>query len=126
VKVLLDTHVFLWAITDAEKLSPATRRLIDSSERFWSVASLWEAVIKVQAGKLPLPLPAGAYLVSKLTANGVTILPIKLEHALRVETLASHHRDPFDRMLVAQSLEEDIPLVTADPIFEKYPIRRIW
>jgi PIN domain nuclease of toxin-antitoxin system len=126
VKVLLDTHVFLWAITAPEKLSPATRRLIDSSERFWSVASLWEALIKVQVGKLPLSLPAGTFLVSQLRANGVSILPIKLEHALRVETLASYHRDPFDRMLIAQSLEENLPLITADPIFEKYPVRRIW
>src|SRR3982751_6460070 len=125
MKVLLDTHTFLWAIHDASKLSSAAHRAIASSDRLWSVASIWEAVIKVQLGKLPLPLPAGEYLVERLTANGVTVLPIKLEHVLRVEKLDSRHRDPFDRMLIAQALEEGLPIVTSDPHFSRYPVEVI-
>jgi PIN domain nuclease of toxin-antitoxin system len=126
MKVLLDTHTFLWAITNSAKLSPAARQHIASSERFWSVASVWEVLIKAQSGKLLLPSPAGDYLFSRMTANGVSVLPIKLEHVLRIETLAMEHRDPFDRMLIAQSLEEGWPVITADPVFRKYPVRVIW
>jgi len=126
MKVLLDTHTFLWAIADPDKLSSAARNIIASSDRLWSVASIWEALIKVQLRKLPLPVPAGNYLVQRLTANGVTVLPIKLEHALRVESLGHHHRDPFDRMLIAQALEEGLPIVTADPVFSRYPVEVIW
>jgi PIN domain nuclease of toxin-antitoxin system len=126
MRVLLDTHTFLWAITDPAKLSSTARNVISSSDRFWSVASIWEALIKVQVGKLPLPVPSGRYLVSQLSANGVLVLPIKLEHTLRVESLDGHHRDPFDRMLIAQALEEGMPIVTADPFFSRYPVEVIW
>src|SRR5580693_7118481 len=103
MKVLLDTHTFLWALSDPDRLSARALETIASSERFWSVASIWEALIKVQSGKLPMPLPAGAYLTSKMSANGVSVLPIRLEHVLQVEELPMHHRDPFDRILIAQS-----------------------
>ena len=126
MRVLLDTHTFLWGLTQPEKLSGAARRAIDSAETFWSVASVWEALIKVQVSKLALPSPGGNYLVSKMSDNGVSILPIKLEHALRVEQLEMHHRDPFDRILIAQSLEEGWPIITGDPVFRNYPIRIIW
>ncbi len=126
MRVLLDTHTFLWGLTEADKLSAVARRTIASSETFLSAASIWEALIKVQAGKLPLPLPAGEYLTSKMRANGVSVLPVKLEHVLRIESLELHHRDPFDRMLIAQSLEEGWPIITADPVFRDYPIRVIW
>lgn len=126
MKVLLDTHTFLWAITDADKLSRAARHAIASSEPFWSVVNLWEVLIKCQIGKLPLPTPAGEYLVSRMSANGVSVLPIKLEHVLRVEKLETHHRDPFDRLLIAQSIEEGWPIVTADPWFARYPVKVIW
>lgn len=126
MKILLDTHTFLWAITDDSKLSRAARDAIASAERFWSVANLWEVLIKFQIGKLPLPTPAGEYLVSRLSANGVSVLPIKLEHVLRVEKLEPYHRDPFDRILIAQSIEEGWPIVTSDPHFSRYPVDVIW
>jgi len=126
MRVLLDTHTFLWGLTESEKLSAVARRTIASSETFLSAASIWEALIKVQAKKLTLPSPAGEYLTSKMRANGVSVLPIKLEHVLRVESLKVHHRDPFDRMLIAQSLEEGWPIITADPVFRDYTIRVIW
>jgi PIN domain nuclease of toxin-antitoxin system len=126
MKVLLDTHVFLWALTDPDKLSPVARKTIASSELFWSAASVWETLIKVQVGKLPLPSPVGDYLTSEMLANGVSVLPISLQHILRVEALEMFHRDPFDRILIAQSIEEKMPLVTADPTIERYPVEMIW
>jgi PIN domain nuclease of toxin-antitoxin system len=126
MKVLLDTHTFLWALGAPDRLSARAREAIAISERFWSVASIWEALIKVQSGKLPVPLPAGDYLMSKMSANGVAVLAVRLEHVLRVEELPLHHRDPFDRILIAQSIEEKLPVITADPIFGRYPIQVIW
>jgi PIN domain nuclease of toxin-antitoxin system len=126
MKVLLDTHTFLWALADPVRLSLRARETIALSERYWSVASIWEGLIKVQSGKLPLPLPAGGYLLSKMSANGMSLLPIRLEHVLRVQELPMHHRDPFDRLLIAQCVEEDWPIVTSDPVFKQYPIRVIW
>jgi PIN domain nuclease of toxin-antitoxin system len=90
------------------------------------VASLWEMLIKVKTGKLVLPEPSGPYLVKKLGENRIEVLPIKLDHVLRLETLPVHHRDPFDRILIAQSLEEKLPLITADLVFERYPVELIW
>jgi PIN domain nuclease of toxin-antitoxin system len=126
MKVLLDTHTFLWAIADERRLSPKARRLIASAETYWSVVSLWETLAKVAIGKIPLPQPAGAYLTRKLEFNGVRVLPVSLSHVLRVESLPLHHRDPFDRLLIAQSIEEGWPIVTADPWFERYPVDVIW
>lgn len=126
MKVLLDTHTFLWAISDPERLSTKARNIIFSSDRFWSVASIWESLIKVQLRKLPLPVPAGNYLVRQLRTNGVTVLPIELAHTLQVEELEDHHRDPFDRMLIAQALQEGLPIVTVDPVFSRYPVDVIW
>lgn len=127
MKALLDTHAFLWAIAEEEKLSRRAKQIFTGSNDLWlSVASLWEILIKVQAGKLPLPEPSGPYLVRELAKNRIEILPVKMDHVLRIESLPQHHRDPFDRILIAQSLEENLPLITADPVFEKYSIRIIW
>ena len=126
MKVLLDTHTFIWAITDERRLSPRARSLIASSELWWSVVSLWEAIQKAQVGKLSLPLPAGPFLTGELSSNHVRLLPVSLSHVLRVEELPLHHRDPFDRLLIAQSIEEKWPIVTADPWFARYPVDVIW
>jgi PIN domain nuclease of toxin-antitoxin system len=126
MKVLLDTHTFLWALSDPNRLSARAREAIASSQRFWSVASIWEVLIKVQSGKLPMPLPASDYLTSKMSANGVKALPVRLDHVLRVGELPMHHRDPFDRILIAQSQQEKMPVVTSDAIFARYPIEVIW
>ncbi len=126
MKVLLDTHAFIWAITDERRLSPRARSLIASSELWWSVVSLWEAIQKAQVGKLSLPLPAGPMLTGELSSNHVRLLPVSLSHVLRVEELPLHHRDPFDRLLIAQSIEEGWPIITADPWFARYPVDVIW
>jgi len=127
MKALLDTHTFLWAIAEEGKLSHRAKQIYTSSTDLWlSVASIWEILIKVQAGKLPLPEPAGRYLVKKLVENQIELLPITLDHVLRIESLPMHHRDPFDRLLIAQSIEEGWPIVTADPWFSRYPVDVIW
>ena len=127
MRALLDTHTFLWAISDDERLSRRAQKAFTGPNELWlSVASLWEILIKVKTGKLPLPEPSGPYLVKKLSENRIDVLPIKLDHVLRIETLAVHHRDPFDRILIAQSMVEKLPLITSDPIFEHYPVELIW
>lgn len=126
MNVLLDTHTLLWALTDETKLSERARRLLPVANTWLSVASLWEILIKARIGKIPLPRPAGPFVMSKLKLNGVQILPVTSDHVLRIESLPDHHRDPFDRMLIAQSLEEQLPLVTADRVFARYPVEVIW
>jgi len=127
MKALLDTHAFLWAISANEKLSRRAERIFIGPSDLWlSVASIWEIVIKVQLGKMPLPVPAGPYIVKKLVENKIETLPIELDHVLKVEKLATLHSDPFDRILIAQSIHEGLPVITADPIFERYPVQVIW
>jgi PIN domain nuclease of toxin-antitoxin system len=126
MKILLDTHTFLWAVTDEKRLSRRAHDVMASSESWWSVVSLWEALQKARIGKLPLPLPAGPFLTGELSSNHVRLLPVSLSHVLRVEELPLHHRDPFDRLLIAQSIEEGWPIVTSDPWFSRYPVDVIW
>lgn len=127
MKALLDTHTFLWAISADSKLSRRAGQIFSGPSDLWlSVASIWELLIKVQIGKIHLPKPTAPYLLKKLAENRIETLPITLNHVLKVELLPMHHRDPFDRMLIAQSLEENLPLVTADRVFARYPVELIW
>jgi PIN domain nuclease of toxin-antitoxin system len=127
MKALLDTHTFLWAIAEEGRLSRRAQQIYTGPNDLWlSAASVWEILIKVRTGKLPMPEPAGPYLVKEMAKNRIELLPIKLDHVLRLESLPAHHRDPFDRILIAQSLEESLPIVTADPQFQKYPVELIW
>jgi PIN domain nuclease of toxin-antitoxin system len=91
-----------------------------------SIASVWEILINVQSGKLKLPRPAGPYVLKKLAENGIEMLSISIDHLLALERLPMHHHDPFDRILIAQSLEDDLPIVTSDPLFARYDIPLIW
>jgi PIN domain nuclease of toxin-antitoxin system len=126
MRVLLDTHVLLWGLTQETRLSQKVRSLLPAADLWVSVASIWEIITKANVGKLTLPTPAGAFLTAHLASNGVSVLPISLDHVLRIEGMELHHRDPFDRILIAQSLEESLPIVTADPVFQKYPVELIW
>ena len=127
MKALLDAHTFLWAASGDKKLSRRAERIfIGPSDLWMSVASIWEILIKAQIGKMPLPSPAGSYLLKKLAENRIEALPVTLGHVLRVETLPTLHKDPFDRILIAQALEEGLPIVTADPVFSRYPVQIIW
>lgn len=128
MRVLLDTSSFLWFISGNELLSPTARQLISDSDNqlFLSTASLWEIAIKVSVGKLTLTQPFAKLFPGQLLANDVVLLPISLDHAARIIDLPFHHRDPFDRMLIAQAMVEDLPLISPDSILARYPIKLIW
>ncbi len=124
---LLDTHVWLWMQAAPSRLGSVARALIEDahSTLLLSAASSWEIAIKYALGRLPIPEPPELYVPERMRTSGVLALPIEHAHALRVAALAPHHRDPFDRLLVAQAQLEGVPLVTADPIFDRYDIEVI-
>jgi PIN domain nuclease of toxin-antitoxin system len=128
MRALLDTHALLWWITDDPRLSETARRAIagGDNEILVSAASGWEIAIKGKLGRLPLPALPGAFISEQLRLNRFTALPVEMSHALHVHTLPDHHRDPFDRMLVAQCQVENVPLVTADADIARYDVRVIW
>jgi PIN domain nuclease of toxin-antitoxin system len=127
MKAILDTHAFLWALAGDERMSRLARETFARPVSLsLSIASVWEILIKVQSGKLKLPRPAGPYVLRKLTENGIELLPISIDHLLALERLPMHHRDPFDRMVIAQGIEEGWPIITADRAFKRYPVRVIW
>jgi len=128
VKLLLDTHAFLRWVAASGELSRRAKSTIGSArnECFVSVASGWEIAIKVSLGTLRIDGALDRFLPEQLAANGFRPLAIDLKHAARVATLPFHHRDPFDRLLVAQALEEDFAMVTADPVIAKYGVNRVW
>jgi len=122
MRLLLDTHIFLWYITGDERVSAKVRRAIEDSEiAYLSVVSLWEATIKYQLGKLPLPEPPHPWLSVQREQHGIEPLPLDEASVARLASLALHHRDPFDRMLVCQALEHELLIVTVDSILTKYP-----
>ncbi len=124
MKILLDTHVWLWLQTAPERLSEeALGQLSDTgNDLFFSAASGWEVAIKHALGKLPLPEPPVSYVPSRLAANGVIAMPVVMRHSLRVADLPDHHRDPFDRLLVAQAQLDGLSLMTADPQLTRYDV----
>jgi PIN domain nuclease of toxin-antitoxin system len=126
VAVLLDTHAFLWWCGDARELSKRARKIVAEEECLLSLASLWEIAIKVSQRKLKLPSSFDRYIPEQLALNGFTGLAIGFRHIARCGDLPWHHRDPFDRILVAQALEEDLRMVSRDQVFEQYGVQRIW
>jgi PIN domain nuclease of toxin-antitoxin system len=128
LKVLLDTHAFLWIIGNDPRLSRSARDIFvcPENEVALSVASIWEILLKAATGKFTFPRPAGPFLRAELRKTSVTVLPILLQHVLRVEQLPLHHRDPFDRIILAQAVEEQIPLVSADSKLRLYPVQVLW
>ncbi len=127
MRAVLDTHAFLWGIAGNKRMSQNARDIfVGPSDLSLSIASIWEILIKVQIGKLDLPRPAGPYIVSQLAENRIEMLGLNVDHLLALEKIPLHHRDPFDRLLIAQCIEEGLPIITADPVFKNYPIRVIW
>lgn len=128
MKILLDTHAFLWFIEDSPKLSTEARSAIEDgfNEPLLSVASLWEMAIKVSVGRLDLKKPFETFVPDQLELNGFDQLAISFQHIAVVAKLPFHHRDPFDRLLVAQALVEGIPLVSADDLLDAYGVIRLW
>ena len=125
---LLDMHTFLWWNADSPLLSQTCRDVLaDPANRIYlSVASGWEIAIKHQIGKLNLPEPPASYVRSRVIQNNFEILPITLDHALLTNTLPLHHKDPFDRILIAQSIIEGFPILTADALFSEYEAAVVW
>lgn len=124
--LLVDTQAFLWWVTDDRRLSKRARTAIAATPCVVSIASCWEMAIKVSIGKLTVPTPVDRFVQEQLEINGFSLLPISLEAAAAVADLPFHHRDPFDRLLAAQARRERIAIVSADPVFKKYGVRRIW
>jgi PIN domain nuclease of toxin-antitoxin system len=126
--MLLDTHSFLWFIMGNERLPAKVREAIANTdnENYLSMASVWEMAIKTSLGKLILEKPFESLIPEQIRASNIRLLDIKLDHAARVAALPFHHRDPFDRLIVAQALSENIPLASGDDILDKYDIQRYW
>jgi PIN domain nuclease of toxin-antitoxin system len=122
VRLLLDTHVWLWTLVSPERFrDPIRELLVDrQNELLFSAASAWEIAIKFRLGKLPLPEPPARFVPPRLARDGITTLPVEPHHALHVADLPDHHRDPFDRLLVSQAMLEDVILVTADQQLTAY------
>jgi PIN domain nuclease of toxin-antitoxin system len=127
VRVLIDSHVFLWWVLEAPQLTPLMREVISdgTNEVLFSAASAYELAYKAAGGRLTLPDDPFAYIVDRLDANGFDALPIDLAHALKAAALPRIHRDPFDRLLVAQAQREGIPILTTDPAIGQYEVETL-
>lgn len=128
MKLLLDTHTLLWFVLGDASLSATARQLIEdaTNSKFVSPASYWELAIKISLGKYVLNEPYETFLDRAIRQNGFQILPIEPRHTAALTNLPFHHRDPFDRLMVAQAMVESLILVSADPILNAYPIQRLW
>lgn len=128
MRLLLDTHAFLWFVLDSPQLSHDALQLIQNpaNKILVSPASYWEIAIKVSLGKYQIPELFQSWMEHQLTVNSFDILPIAISHAAMVSTLLFHHRDPFDRLLCAQALVEKIPIISIDDVFDRYGVKRQW
>lgn len=128
MRLLLDTHSFLWFVDDSPRLSTAARFFIEDAgnDVFLSVASVWEIAIKIGAGKLDLGQPIGRRIPADLRDNDIELLNITVDHTAVVAILPLHHRDPFDRMLIAQARVEQMPIISNDAVLDAYGVTRLW
>ncbi|MEW6738158.1 MAG: type II toxin-antitoxin system VapC family toxin [Acidobacteriota bacterium] len=128
MRLLLDTHTFLWFIMGNSKLSSSARTLIEdiSNDKQLSIVSVWEMAIKVSIGKLSLAGPFEIIIPEQIKNNGFDVMNIDISHINIVATLPMHHRDPFDRLLIAQCMIEDLSIISADSAFDSYSVHRLW
>lgn len=128
MRALLDTHAFLWWISDDVRLSERCRAIISdgANEVLFSAVSAWEIAVKAGIGRLAVPGDLENYVVEQVSRNRFELLPISIAHALRVSRLPHHHKDPFDRMLIAQAQVEKVTILTGDAQIARYPIRVAW
>lgn len=128
MRLLSDTHSFLWFVEGSPRLSARARRLIEdrTNDVFLSIASLWEMSIKVGLGKLTLQQPFDVFIPQQLAANKITLLQITIAHTIAVANLPQYHRDPFDRMLIAQAQVEQMAVVSIDAALDAYGVTRLW
>src|SRR4051812_37235884 len=124
MRLLLDTHIFLWYVSGDHRVDVELRETISNADVVYlSVASVWEATIKYQVGKLPLPEPPHPWLSEQRERHGIESLPIDEATVAHLAKLELHHRDPFDRILVCQAIEHQLQIVTVDPVLSKYPAK---
>lgn len=128
MRVLLDTHALLWFLLADRKLSPSAQAMISNVETVVEIspASYWEIAIKISLGKYALPEPYAQFMERELVDNDFGILPILPRHTSALTDMPFHHRDPFDRLLIAQAMAEGIPLISCDAHFDDYGVTRIW
>lgn len=128
MKLLLDTHAFIWWASAPERLSDEALAACQgrNNSLILSVASVWEMQIKLQLGKLKLKSSLNSLIETQQRANDLQILPVELRHVLALSDLPPHHKDPFDRLLIAQALAEDALLVSADAMFSRYSVKLFW
>jgi PIN domain nuclease of toxin-antitoxin system len=128
VKALLDTHTLLWWLSDDPALTAVARDVVAETKNgiFVSAASAWEIATKVRLGKLPTAADLAADFIGWLDREGFHALPVSAEHAIRAGLLPGAHKDPFDRMLIAQAQAENMPIVSKEKVFDHYGVRRIW
>jgi len=128
MRALLDTHTFLWWNMDDPRLSEKASDFIadGSNEIFFSAASAWEIAIKAARGRLILPEPPQTYIAKRISLHHFSPLAVQVIHAVKVYELPEHHRDPFDRLLIAQCQLEGLPILTDDPNIARYPLTVIW
>jgi PIN domain nuclease of toxin-antitoxin system len=128
MRMLLDTHTFVWFIEDNPRLPPMIRALIEdpSNVVLVSIVSVWEIAIKVGIGKLVLSQPFETFIPQQLALNYAALLSVDLRHVLVVAGLPFYHRDPFDRLIIAQAMVEGLPILSADKVFDLYAVSRLW
>jgi len=128
MRVLVDTHTFIWDLNDSPRSSRKARQILsaDEHELVFSLVSLWEIAIKIKTGKLNTIGSSVAYIRDEMEAYGMELLPIRYDHILQLESLPHHHGDPFDRLLIAQAITESLPILTADRVFGQYGAKTIW
>ena len=128
MRVLLDTHAFLWFVLGDPQLSNTARRHIEDpgNEKLVSPATYWEIAIKVSLRKYTLSQPYETFMQQGIVENGFLVLPIALQHTAVLTSLPFHHRDPFDRLIIAQAMVEQMPVISGDAAFAAYPVIRIW
>ena len=128
MKYLFDTHAFLWLNDESERLTQTVKELCSSGEHefYLSMASAWEMQIKHQLGKLSLAMPIAELVIKNTQENNIQLLPIDLSHNNYLEQLPSHHKDPFDRIIIAQAIIEGMSIISIDHAFVDYPVNIVW
>ena len=128
MRVFVDTHTFIWALLRDHRLPVKVKRILtsDTDELVFSLVSLWEIAIKIKTGKLNTLGSSVAYIRDEMNAYGMELLPIRYNHILQLESLPRHHKDPFDRLLVAQAISESLPILSGDKKLDLHGAKRVW
>ena len=128
MRILLDTQAFLWLSIDSPLLSKKAKKLFldEHNDCYLSLASIWEMAIKVSIGKLKLKQNVEKFVLNQIQENGIQQLDIDFRHVVKVASLPFHHRDPFDRLIISQAIEEKMSVLSIDAAFDSYPVKRLW